>query len=171
MRIRVLLVLLALAVGGCGYHLSGGEEDRLPGGVQVICIPMFANRTMEHFLENVVSNAVMQRFSRALHVEVVEDPQKADAVLEGVITNYHSGASSYYGSKDQIVEYKAEIECQATLRSTKDKRVIWKGGASWNQEYEASPDRVLEESREEQTQNEIARYLADELFNRLTENF
>jgi outer membrane lipopolysaccharide assembly protein LptE/RlpB len=166
-----LLVLCLFLLSGCGYHLPGGEGDRLPGGVQVVCIPLFENHTSEPFLENLVSNAVIRRFSRALNVEVVEDPKAAQAILEGTISSYRSIASAYSGKDDDITEYSSTISCQATLRATGDNRVLWKGSVSWHQEYQASVDRSLEQSGEAMAQEEISERLADELFNHISANF
>ena len=167
----VLALLFLMAVWGCGYHLPGGEGDRLPGGVRVIYIALFDNRTSEPFLENLVSNAVIQRFSRALNVEVVEDPKAAEAILSGTVSAYRSSASAYSGREDDITESRTSITCQAVLRAVEDNRVLWKGSASWSDEYQASLNRGLEESGEAISQQEISVRLADELFNRITANF
>lgn len=170
MRRAGLGIFCLLLVAGCGYHLAGGEGDRLPEGVRTLYIPLFENRTKEPFLENLVSEAVIRRFARALAIEVTENPKRADAVLSGVITSYSSHPMAY-GRDDDITEYFSVISCLATLRSVQDNRVLWKGSVFWQQEYQASFDRGLEESGEALAQEEISVRLADELFTRITENF
>ena len=164
------LLLWLLVAGGCGYRLAGGEGDRLPEGVRVLYIPLFENRTKEPFLENLVSEAVIRRSSRALGARVAEDPKGAEAILSGTISSYSNHVTAYAGD-DKITEYRSAIGCQAQLRSTVDNRVLWKGSASWRQEYRASLDRGQEESGETLAQEEISQRLADELFARVTENF
>jgi len=171
---RFSFILLLFCLGlfwGCGYRLSGGEGDRLPEGVRIVYIAMFENRTSEPFLENLVTNAVIRRFSRALNVEVVEDPKAAQALLGGTVTSYQSIASAYSGREDNIAEYSSSITCQAVLRSVEDNRVLWKGSVNWRQEYRASFERGLEESGEALAQEEISVRLADELFSRVTSDF
>ncbi|NLC70555.1 MAG: hypothetical protein GX751_04255 [Desulfuromonadaceae bacterium] len=168
---KILVLFLLAGLFGCGYHLPGGQGDRLPEGVRVIYVAFFENRTSEPFLENLVSNAVIRRFSKALNVEVVEDPKAAEAILSGTVSSYMSSASAYSGREDDITEYRSSITCQAVLRSVGDNRVLWKGSASWSDEYQASFDRGLEESGEALAQKDISERLAEELYNRITANF
>jgi hypothetical protein len=160
---------MIVSLFGCGYHF-GGETDQLPGGIRNLYIAMFDNQTSEAFLENPITNRVIEKFARTGKISIVEDRNDAEGVLSGVITGYSRKAVAY-NQDDDIVEYRSDITVTAELRQVADNTVLWKGTASWSEEFMAASDRELEQDREALAQAAIARRLADELYARLTENF
>jgi outer membrane lipopolysaccharide assembly protein LptE/RlpB len=165
----LLLVLFLSALGGCGYHLPG-RGDHLPAGVETLRIELFANRTVEPYLENRLTNAVTDRFIRGRALRLTEDPARADAVLTGSVTAYATRPISY-DRNDQITEYRSAVTIAATLRRASDGRVLWKGTLDWTEEYPASLDKGAQEENEAAAIEVIAARLADELFFRIMEGF
>ena len=168
MRFLTVLLLL-LTVVGCGYHFPA-QGGALPGGVQKIFLPLFANETAEPRLENYLSSKVSEVFARNANLLQVEDRQQAEAVLEGVISSYRTRAYSY-DKNDDISEYRSTMVVNAKLRQVEDGRLLWQGQVSWDDEYPAADDKSLQEDFEQQAIEEISLRLAEELFYRLLDDF
>ncbi|NOQ52175.1 MAG: hypothetical protein GQ578_08190 [Desulfuromonadaceae bacterium] len=163
------VLLLLLTVVGCGYHFPA-QGSALPGGVQKIFIPLFANGTAEPRLENYLSSKVSEVFARNENLVQVEDRQQAEAVLEGVISSYRTRAYSY-DKNDDISEYRSTMVVNAKFRQIEDGRLLWQGQVSWDDEYPAADDKSLQEDFEQEAIEEISLRLAEELFYRLLDDF
>lgn len=160
----LLCALLLLA--GCGYHRPGQGESL--GTIETLRVAMFANHSYEPFLENVLTNAVTQRFLRTRRWRLVEGP--ADAVFSGAISDFHSTPVSF-DANDNILEYRAQMTVAGELRQEKDGRVLWKGQLSWSEEYPGGLDKGLQEDQKASAIQAIAERLAEEFYFRLTDNF
>jgi outer membrane lipopolysaccharide assembly protein LptE/RlpB len=169
MRFIIGFSFLVFLLCGCGYHV-GGAADQLPGDIRTLYVKLFDNQTAEAFLENLVTNRVIEKLSRTADLAIVEDPDQADAVLSGVISSYGRGAVAY-DRDDEIVEYRSHIGCSSELRQTADGTVLWKGTVYWDEEFSAAADPADEEDAESLAQEAVARRLADQLYARLTQNF
>ena len=165
----ILILTLMLGLTACGYRLQG-RDDRLPDGARYVYVEMFRNRTYEPFLENAVTNAVVDRLARSPGAELVEQPERADALLSGTIVDYRNYALAY-DAGDRIAEYRSVIRLDAVLRRADTAQVLWKGKVSWTEDYLASPDKTLERDREQAVIAELSRRLADELYSRLMDAF
>jgi outer membrane lipopolysaccharide assembly protein LptE/RlpB len=161
--------LLLMLTAGCGYHFQGRSAE-LPGGVDRVYVELLTNATYKPFLENDVTNAVVERFSRNPRVRIVEDRNRADAVLSGTITGYGRRALSY-DQDDEIAEYRSKVRLEAVLRRADNAEVLWKGNVEWAEEYRASDDKTLQEDRENAAILAISQRLAEELYSRMIDNF
>jgi len=159
-----LLVLLA----GCGYHRPGVGDNL--GEVRTLRIPLFANETYEPYLENELTNAITERFLRTRRWRLVETPDAADAVFSGTVSSYRSVPVSF-DRNDNILEYRSEMTVSAVLRSSDEGRVLWKGKASWSEEYPGLLDKGRQEDQETEAIRAIAERIAEELYFRLADNF
>lgn len=166
---RIAGILLLLGLCGCGYHLQG-RGDTLPGGGRYVHVRILHNATYEPFLENAVTNALIDRLVRSPGVEVVDNPDRADALLSGSIVRYTNRALSYDGG-DDIAEYRARMTVDVALRQADTAQVLWKGRADWTEDYLASEDKTLEDDRETAAIEAMADRLADELYARMMDDF
>lgn len=169
MKRLFLLLAVALLLGGCGYHLPG-RGDNLPADVQSLYVELFANRTVEPFLENRITDAVIDWFASKRDFTMVEDRSRADAVLSGTITAYDTKPISY-DRNDVITEYRSTLTIAVTLRRSADERVLWRGSLGWSEEYPASLDKSAQEDNESAAIDVIGDRLAQELYFRIMENF
>ncbi len=167
MRI-LLFCLVLLSMSACGYNFPGQGE--LPGGVKRVYVPLFSNRTAEPLLENFLSSAMSEVFARNNRMILVDDRQAAEAILEGTITSYSSRALSY-DQNDDISEYRATMQVEARLVQASDGRLLWQGGASWDDEYVAADDKAVQEDLEQEAIEEINLRLAEELLYSLIDDF
>ena len=90
--------------------------------------------------------------------------------MSGVITSYRS-SSVTYDEDDDITEYRVTMTVDAKLVRTNGEDVIWQGVVSWHDEFFASDDRAEQDYRESEVQDDVSRRLAQEVYNRLTDNF
>lgn len=168
LTLGLCLVVLTL-LSACGYHISGRGEN-LPDDIQSIFVVPFTNKTTEPFIENQLTNEVRDQFSRRRTLEVVADEELADTIMSGVITSYRTRSVSY-DENDDITEYRVAMTVDAKLVRTNGEDVIWQGVVTWQEEFFASDDRAEQDYRETETQEDVSRRLAQEVYNRLTDNF
>lgn len=168
---RLILPLAALCLlGGCGYHLAG-RGNRLPADVRTLHIGMFSNGTYEPFLENIITNAVTDKFVEGRQLQLVEKPAEADALLTGRVVAYSTDPISY-DRNDAILEYRSRMTVRATLRRGRDHKILWKGDVSWSREYRANRmDMAAQQDNEAAAIREIGDRLAAELYSRILDNF
>lgn len=170
MRLLALLAACMLLLQtGCGYRLAGRGE-RLPDDVQRVYVQVFANRTLEPFLEADVTDAVSERFSRIRALTMVDREERAEASLGGEIAAYETTPVSY-DENDAISEYRSTMVLSAVLRRVDNGKVIWKGRLSWKEEYPAGSDLAQQEDNEAEAIRQICEKLADEMFIRIVEGF
>ena len=138
MRAAALALLpLAAACAGCGYRLSG-TGSVLPEHVKIIAVVPFTNRTERPEIEQRVTEAVAQELSRRGGYEVVSDPAKADALLEGVVTSYRT-IPVEFTSEGRESRTEATLTIQATLRDTKSDVVLWnQSGLIFKEQFDVS---------------------------------
>ena len=162
-------MLLIFIFTGCGYHLPG-RGGSLPDDVQSVFVEPIANKTTEPFIETQLTSEVRDQFSRQQGLDVVMNAERADACLKATITSYRSNAISY-NTSDDITEYRITIVVDAELVRTNGEEVIWQGSVQWHEEFSASDDRAAQDYSETQAQEKVHYRLAQELYNRITDNF
>lgn len=167
-RLLLLSAMLLLLLTGCGYRFAG-QVNNLPDDVRTLYVELFVNRTFEPYLENRLTDQVVEEFARHRTLRTVER-KKADASLSGIIKSYVTGPVSY-DRDDEITEYRSKLTLLATVRRTDTGKVLWKGALSWTEEYPASDDKIVQEDNEAAAIGVIVDRLAEELHFRVVENF
>lgn len=166
---RLLPILLLLACVGCGYQIPG-RGGELPEGVSTVYLPLFSNQTLKPRLENSLTDSVAEALSRVSSIRLVSDKSQADAVVEGAILSYGSTALSY-DQNDTIREYRARMIVDIKLRRLQDGKLLWHNRIDWQEPYLTSPDKSLQNDREDAAIREIDQRLAEEFLFRLLEDF
>lgn len=157
--LTIILSLLILCFGGCGYQHEGYLS---PSSARArLYIELFANDTHRAFVNDVVTVQVIERFSRSPHFTIVENPAQADLLLGGVITLYET-APIAYSQLDTISAYKVDLTAKATVRRPgAEREVAWRNTLTASQDYTLiNPDLVLQQSAER---------LANDLYNQVTD--
>lgn len=165
---RLLLLVIALSLGACGYHFPG-QGGALPGGVERIHVAMFDNQTREPLLENRLTTEVIAIFSGRSNIRQVAI-EEAEAQLTGRILSYDSRAISYQQG-DQISKFRASMVVAVRLQRSANQALLWEGTVRWQTEYDAAADKMLQGDDERRAQDELARRLAEEIFSRLLDDF
>lgn len=167
---RLLIsAFLILIVAGCGYRLSG-EALHLPGDAKVLTVEMFENRTMEPYLENILTANFTRRLLLFPEVTLIESSESADAVVSGRILEY-SVESSAYDSQNIVVQYRAVMKVEAEFRRQSDGKVLWRGDLIRYQTFPADLDLKRQDDLERIAQDFLSIRLAEDLSARLTDTF
>jgi len=84
-RFAAVCILLA-GTASCGYHV-GGKADLIPKKIQTIAVLPFQNLTTRYTLTDRIPQAIAREFISRTRFQVVSDPNDADAILSGAVTN------------------------------------------------------------------------------------
>lgn len=162
------LLLGVIMLAGCGYR----PEGRAVSGPErpTLAVELLLNRTGRAFLENEVSNRVVERFARGTHYRLVESSASAELILSGAITVYTTTPAAY-DRDDQIRLYRASMTIQVSITNSADGRVLWRGDLVESDEFLASADRALQQANENAALATMAERLADELYARISAGF
>lgn len=120
-RRGVVLLLVALLAGGCGYSL----RPSLPPGIRTVHIPVLENRTLEPGIESFVTQALTQALVTSGLARIATSAQTADGILEGQIVEY-SLASLAFDRTANVTQYRLQIGLSLTLRDRSKNQVIWR---------------------------------------------
>jgi len=164
----VLLMLLALA--GCGYHVPTAGDAWVGQQGRVVYVQLFANRTIEPYLDTIVTDEVSAQLARSRLLALVEDRAIADLLLTGTVTAFDSRVVAY-DADDDISEYAADMTINARLVRRSDGATLWQEEFRRSETYPAQLDKSLLQSEESLAARVVARRIAEDLLARLTAAF
>jgi len=165
----LLLALLLLLTAGCGYHAPGAGDAWVGQQGRTLFVELFANRTVEPYLDSMVTEEVAMQLSRSRLVEAVEDRQRADLLIGGTVTAFESHAVAY-ADNDDISEYGASMTVRVRLVRS-DGVVLWQEEITRSQTYPALVDKSLEQEGESLAARILARRIAEDLHAHLLATF
>lgn len=82
---KLALMLAALVASSCGYGVTA-KADLLPKTVKTIAIPAWGNVTVRYKLGDRMAGALTREFLSRTRYNIVADPNQADALLTGTVT-------------------------------------------------------------------------------------
>lgn len=163
--LSALVVLLLLA--GCGYRFVGMENR---SGVNTIGIPLFLNLTAEAGLENLITNAVREKFMRSKRVKLVGE-KEAEAVLVGTV-HAISLVPVSLTREGLTLETRATVGVNVALKRKTDEKEVWKApNLTFRQDYLSNADFPTNERRKEEALRRIARELGEQIHNGILSQF
>jgi hypothetical protein len=114
-----IAALLLAALAGCGYHV-GGRADLLPDTVRTIAIPAFGNTTVRYKLTDRMPQAIAREFITRTRYRVVNDPDRADAVLAGTILTYVNYPTIFdpETQRANVADLRVTLQVSLTERAT-----------------------------------------------------
>lgn len=125
-----------MLASGCGYSLAG-RGSFLPTYIQIIGVPMFANRTTVFNLETDITQKVRGEFIGRGKFKIVPDSTGVDALLTGEVLSVSLAPTSF--TTQQIASrYAATLVARVELRDMKDNKVLWENPSMiFRQDFEA----------------------------------
>lgn len=132
--------LLSIAAGGltasCAYSLAG-RGSFLPTYIQVVAIPLFANRTPYATVEQLFTEKVRVEFQdRRYTVRPTEEG--ADGVVRGDITGI-TAAPVGFTDAQLATRYRFTVTVAVKFDDMRQKKTLWENPAlSFSDEYELS---------------------------------
>lgn len=181
MRLRgsmLVLVVLASAVGGCGYHQIGAATH-IPGNVHTIAVPIFATRVQGFRTETYFTQAVVRELNASTRYRVLTavggnaetSTADADAVLRGTILTEAVTPLTYDASSGQTSSYLVTITASVRLVAH-DGTVLYRNDAfSWREQYQSTQDVSGFVQEDAAAVRRVARDFAEALVNDMQESF
>lgn len=133
---------LLLLGPGCAYRLQNSGSDWLEQeGVRRIYVSPMVNNTFKSGAENVVYNALLREILGSRRIQLVREPETADALLQGTVVraeysrsgSTQIGGGGIYSDFSITTEYVASLECSFTLTRRQprpgQRAILW--GASF----------------------------------------
>src|SRR5882757_11133168 len=85
MRFRLLTLLLATTLTGCGYH-QAGSATHIPANVRTLAVPIFATNAQAYRTEMSLTQATIRELNTRTKYRILNtDTDSADATLHGTI--------------------------------------------------------------------------------------
>src|SRR6266700_2236893 len=87
MRFRLLTLLLATTLTGCGYH-QAGSATHIPANVRTLAVPIFATNAQAYHTEMAFTQATIRELNTRTQYHILNtdtDTDSADATLHGTI--------------------------------------------------------------------------------------
>ena len=163
--VPIICLVLLMA---CGYKMTG-KETHVPPGLSSIAIPTFKNKTFEPGIEIPFTQAFLNEFIQDRRVKVVSRAE-ADAILEGVVTDFTAYGVAYNRS-GFVLQYRTSIVVNLSLKDRTGK-VLWEeNGWTENQWFRASSTGVTNEAAKQVAIQRTAGFMAERIRDRLFYNF
>jgi outer membrane lipopolysaccharide assembly protein LptE/RlpB len=139
-RALVVLVALAATLGGCGYHI-GGQGSALPPNLHTIAIPAFVNKTSRYRVEQKLTQAVIREFLSRTAYRPVNNPETADAVLNGEVTSLESVVAVFDSTTGRATSMLVTVHMKVWLVDRETKAEIYRNdNFVFRQPYAISTD-------------------------------
>jgi hypothetical protein len=137
-RIAIVSAFLLIALTGCGYHVSG-HGDLMPKTIKTIAVPAFGNLTSRYKLARLLPTDIGRELLSRTRYMVVADPNQAEAVLTGTLTNFVAFPAISANGRSTVVE--AVVFLQITLTNRATGEVLYtRPAAEFRERYEISID-------------------------------
>ncbi len=134
-RRAVLLLVVALMVGGCGYGLVG-RSSSLPEDIQDIYVQPLTNRTTRAQVDQLLTRAIADEFVKRRRFNVVSEAAGADALLSGTVVGF-SERPVTFGAGGRGTEYEMQIVADMEFRRLGAAEPIWaRTGYLFRETYE-----------------------------------
>jgi len=159
--------VLAMMISSCGYRFAG--QGNLPDGIRDVGITVFANRTAETGVGNIVTRCLIAEFvSRS--VKAGGDSKGDNAVLSGSVESLQIHTISRSGQQTAL-ERRVSLSVDAKLAGI-DGATIWcVKGLTDSEAYNVEPDKPGTEQNRTAAIEKLARRLAEVVYTRVTEGF
>lgn len=173
--ITLIALAFLLILTGCGYQIvQRGDNSThgagIPDWIQTIYIAPFNNKSTELMLSSWITDELRQEFMRSRLLRLTPK-ESADVILEGEVGAVSTGGLSYMRS-DIAVERRISIECSIKLKNRKTGDVLWESSNITRDEGFLTGQELMETTvRKENALRKISRYMAQEIYHRVTDVF
>jgi outer membrane lipopolysaccharide assembly protein LptE/RlpB len=167
--LMLLLAVMSLAAGPCGYRRSGGGEN-LPRHIHTIAVPAFQNASVRYKVEQRFTQAVMEEIlRRSRRFAVVSEPRGADAVLNGNIKGFNV-AGVLLDNSGRTRVFQVTITVGVTLRDQTSQQVLFNQPSFvFRGEYELAEDPASLFNEEDPAVDRVAKEFAQSLLSTILE--
>lgn len=121
---RCVAVLVLSTLCSCGYTFQGGGSV-LPPDIKQVYVPPVDNLTTDSSLTTLVTEALQDRFERFGVLQVVDEPQLADAILRARVLRLTRDTRAVTSATDTARTLDARLVMAAELRRPNG-MVLWR---------------------------------------------
>ena len=167
---RIISVLLFLLLSACGYHTPGASDTWVGGEARTLYVQLFDNQTVEPYLENYITDALIAELAVSRLFELTENPDKADVRLAGNVKTFTDSAVSY-GNSDQITEYSATMAVAVRLLDKNNSDIIWQRSLTRSEDYLATINKNLQLEGQRLAAIRVSQRLAEDIYASMLNSF
>lgn len=191
-RIQIYLftcIVLCLFISSCAYRL-GSPEKRVPGGYNLIAVPVFKNSTQEVGVEAFFTQAMIMEIQRS-SLASIRDKAESQAIIIGEVVSIDYTADAEVTSENAgfgdlpsgtilAKGYRVNVKVKVSLYRSSDMALLWTGEQTGEKRYPApvitkqvvnSANVLYNQSAKIQNIQLLSRDMMLETFDRMTENF
>ena len=170
MRLAPALALFAALTAGCGYHLAG-TGTFLPKNIKTIAVAPFENKTARPEIEVRTTEAVARELSRHGGYKIVTDKTKADAYLEGTVTDFRT-TPVQFNAEGRATRLETAVVLRASLRDLASGEILWsQANLLFRDQYDVQQQEANYFDLETTALDALARGAAEALVASITEGF
>jgi outer membrane lipopolysaccharide assembly protein LptE/RlpB len=140
MRLRLLTLLLATTLTGCGYH-QAGSATHIPANVHTLAVPIFATNAQAFHTEMAFTEATIRELNTRTKYHILNsNSPDADATLHGTILTQTVAPLTYDASTGQSSSYLVSITAKVLL-TAHDGRVLYRNDSFlYREQYQSTQD-------------------------------
>jgi TolB-like protein len=169
-RLAPALALVAALTAGCGYHLAG-TGTFLPKNIKTIAVAPFENKTARPEIEVRTTEAVARELSRHGGYKIVTDKTKADAYLEGTVTDFRT-TPVQFNAEGRATRLETAVVLRASLRDLASGEILWsQANLLFRDQYDVQQQEANYFDLETTALDALARGAAEALVASITEGF
>lgn len=169
--VRASFVLLALACGGCGYHVAGRAAN-LPSEWKTIAIPAFKNDTTRYRIEQRFTQAVIREFITRTKYRIVQDQSSADAVLTGEVLSIETDPVLFEATTGEVTTMLVVVHAKVQLVDNNTRKSVYTNNDMvFRDEYQISSNVSTFFEEQDPALERMSRDFASHLVADVLENF
>jgi len=167
-----MVLLLTMAISGCGYRFTADSGTRLSAG-QKVWVAYFQNNTVYPTASVTIKRALFDQFVALRGILPAAHPAEGDLVVEGTLAGYGTGTASS-SVADVAKEYRLTVTAEVTVRRKGDApgaKPLWKGTVSAWQDYPVAATIERQRNNEDAALLAASRKLAQQVIWNLEQSY
>ncbi len=133
------MAIFAWTSAGCGYRLADRSRTQ-PKVTTALAIPVLKNTTNTPRIEQILTRALIERFSENSSMDISSDDKQGDLVLEGVVTSLNS-SPILFGQEGFANTFLLSIQASVKIiRKSDGKVIIDMPNFLFRDQYQINPD-------------------------------
>ena len=171
MRLRLLTLLLATTLTGCGYH-QAGSATHIPANIHMLAVPIFATNAQAYHTEMAFTEATIRELNTRTKYHILNaDSASADATLHGTILSQTVAPLTYDANTGQTSSYLITITAKAVL-TAHDGQVLYRNDSFvYHEQYQSTQDLSGFIQEDNHAVNRVAKEFAQALVSDMLESF
>ena len=140
MRLRLLTLLLATTLTGCGYH-QAGSATHIPATVRTLAVPIFATNVTAYHTEMAFTQATIRELNTRTKYQIINsDSPDADATLHGTIITQTVAPLTYDSTSGETSSYLITITAKVIL-TAHDGHVLYRNDSIlYREQFQSTQD-------------------------------